>query len=162
MNIRSTYVVLSALLLGFISQHGLAQPPKYKDTGLAKDFELIQGSWELLHGDMGDGPTIRSVKTITGNRSTLKRYRIDSGEQFHEHTSEFQLSKSGEVRVFTFYRVGGTPERGGSYVYRVDQKSFWDVPGLLQGGKYRNYRRDPIVYHWKRITSKKDSSESRR
>ena len=163
MSKRANYLVVWALLIAFVGTYAVAEPPKYDDKHLARDLELIQGSWQLLHGNEGKGPpTIRSIKTLKGNRSTLRRYNIKTGKLFHEHSSEFQLSKSGDVRVFTFYRVGGTPEQGGSYVYKVDGDSFWDVPGLLHGTKYRNYQRNPTVWHWKRVKTQEDDVEARK
>jgi len=123
-----------------------------KDEALAQDLKLLQGQWELLHGnDAPGGPTLRSVKEIEGNRETLRRYDVKSGKLLREHTVEFTLARSGDVRVFTFYGVGGNPKQGQSFVYKVDGESFYDVPGLLQGDTYRNYQESPTVWHWKRV-----------
>lgn len=121
------------------------------DADLAVDLKLLQGSWELLHGNEGKGPpSIRSVKTIEGNQETLRRYSIKTGKLIHEHSVEFKLSKSGEVHVLTFFRVGGSPEDGQSYVYQVDQESFYDIPGLLHGDKFHNYQSNVTLWHWHR------------
>lgn len=122
-----------------------------EDADLAADLKLIQGSWELQHGNKGGRPTTRSVKTITGNTETLRRFNAKTGKQVREHSVEIKLSKSGEVRVCTFFRVGGDAANGSSFVYRVDEENFYDIPGMLQGGEYRNYSDTPKVWHWKRI-----------
>lgn len=123
---------------------------------------LLQGSWELHHGNEGKGrPNTRSVKTIEGNKETLRRYSIATGKLTHAHSVEFKLSRSGSVRVMTFFRVGGSPEQGLSYVYKVDEGNFWDIPGLLQGGEYRNYQNEPTIWHWKRVHDS-DAAESTR
>ena len=62
------------------------------------------------------------------------------------------------MRVCTFYGVGGSPDDGHSFVYKVDKENFWDIPGVLQGDEYRNYLKDPTVWHWKRVVE--DSKES--
>lgn len=125
---------------------------KEQDKDITADWKLLQGTWELIHGNDGKGrPTIRTLKTIEGNKETLRRYAIDTGKMVHEHSVELQLTKSGSVRVCTFYGVGGTPENGQSFVYKVDKENFWDIPGILQGYKYRNYQKDPTVWHWKRV-----------
>jgi hypothetical protein len=122
------------------------------DKVLAADLALLQGSWELLHGNEGKGePNTRSVKTIEGNVETLRRYSIKTGKLNREHSVAFKLSKSGNVRVFTFYAVGSSPEYGASYVYKVDKNNFYDIPGLLHGDEYRNYQDQPKVWHWKRV-----------
>ena len=51
----------------------------------------------------------------------------------------------------TFFGVGGNPDNGLSYVYKVDEQNFWDIPGLLQGNDYRNYQNEPTIWHWKRV-----------
>jgi hypothetical protein len=94
------------------------------------------------------------VKTIEGNKETLRRYSVKTGELRYEGSVEFNLTKSGSVRVFTFYDVGGSPKNGLSYVYKVDKESFYDIPGLLHGDKYRNYQSATRIWHWKRIPSK--------
>lgn len=121
------------------------------DKDLAADLALLQGSWELLHGNQGKEPSTRSVKTISGNTETLRRYNIATGKLTHEHSVEFKLSKSGSVRVFTFYAPGGSAENGLSYIYRIDKDDFYDIPGMLHGDQFRNYSRQPKVWQWKRI-----------
>lgn len=132
-----------------------------KDADLTADLELIQGSWELQHGNEGKGrPTTRSIKTIEGNKETLRRYNAKTGKKTHEHSMLIKLSKSGEVRVCTFYREGGSPENGASFVYKVDEENYYDVPGLLQGRDYRNYQETPTVWHWKRLAADKIPAEA--
>lgn len=119
---------------------------------IARDYKLLEGKWELLHGNEGKGPpTIRSVKEVKGDRETLRRYNIAENKLIHEHTVEFTLRESGDVRVFTFYPVGGDPDDGHSFVYKLDADDFYDIPGLLQGGEYRNYQAKPTIWHWKRV-----------
>ena len=131
------------------------QAKETEDKDIAADWKVLQGTWELIHGNEGKGrPTIRTLKTIEGHKETLRRYSIDTGKMVHEHSVELQLTKSGSVRVCTFYGVGGSPENGASFVYKVDKENFWDVPGVLQGDEYRNYQNDPTVWHWKRVDDK--------
>ena len=130
------------------------------DKDLVADLALLQGTWELLHGNQGKTPaTTRSVKTIKGNTETLRRYSIETGKLKHEHSVEFELSKSGSVRVFTFYAPGGSPENGLSYVYKVDKNNFFDIPGLLHGDRYDNYLPKPKVWQWKRVVEN-DTADS--
>lgn len=137
-----------------------AAAPKPADTKSSQDDELaadlasLQGTWELVTGKEAKGiATTRSVKTIKGNQETVRRYRLPSGELSSERTVEFTLSRSGGVRVFTFFPVGGLSQDRRSYVYRVDQDDFYDVPGLLSGEQFDNYQVLPKVWHWKRIAS---------
>ncbi len=130
-----------------------AQETSEPDPDLARDLELLQGSWELLHArDSSGRPTTRSIKTINGNIETLQRFNAQTGDKTHEHSVEFQLTASGNVRVFTYFRVGESPESGASFVYKVDEENFWDIPGLLHGDQYRNYQQSPTVWHWRRIS----------
>ena len=144
-----TTVLIGALLAGSFVVMSEADEAKKADRELETDLKLLQGSWELHHG--GRKPTTRSVKTIVGNKETLQRFNIATGKKTHEHSVEFKLSKSGDVRVMTFYRVGGNPDLGMSYVYKVTEQDFWDIPGLLHGDNYRNYQNSPTIWHWKRV-----------
>lgn len=130
------------------------------DAELARDLELLQGKWEMRHGRDATGkPTILSIRTITDNTETVERFDLRTGEMKHRHTVQFQLSKSGAARVFTFYVVGSTPSRGASAIYKVDKENLWDVPGLLQGDNYRNYQAKPMFWHWKRVAGPNGDSD---
>ena len=159
-NIIAVFAV-SLLALTLIARAQDEKPvEKEQDKDIAADWKLLQGTWELIHGNEGRGrPTIRSLKTIEGNKETLRRYAIDTGKMVHEHSVELQLTKSGSVRVCTFYGVGGSPDNGMSFVYKVDEENFWDVPGILQGDEYRNYQKDPTVFHWKRFVEDSKTTE---
>lgn len=149
---RSTPACMLTLCLAAFVLIAQAQDEPSEDDALAHDLELLQGKWELLHGNEGNGPpTIQSIKEIKGNRETLRRYDIRSGKLTHEHSVDFSLSNSGSVRVFTFYAVDGDPKQGQSFVYKVDTDNFYDVSGLLQGDTYRNYQKSPRVWHWRRV-----------
>jgi hypothetical protein len=133
-----------------------AEDPKSDADPLAHDLELLQGKWELMHGNEGKGaPTIQSIKEIKGNRETLRRYDVKTGKVTREHSVDFILSNSGSVRVFTFYAVDGDPKLGQSFIYKVDADNFYDIPGLLQADTYRNYQDRPSVWHWKKVKEEK-------
>lgn len=126
-----------------------ADPPR--DPAAGDDLTRLQGAWELRHGNEGKGdPTIRSVKTIIGNRETLRRYAIATGELLSERTVEFRLSQSGPVRVFSFRPVGGESSDEYSYVYILTNDEFYDVTGALHGTEFRDYSRTPAMWRWTR------------
>ncbi len=156
----SAYLALTALTIVSLAV-AAPKPGETKsspDDELAADMESLQGTWELVRDKESTGTaTSLSVKTIKGNYETVRRYRIPSGELTNEQTVEFALSRSGSVRVFTFFPIGGNPAHGRSYVYRVDHDDFYDVPGLLAGGGFDNYQVLPRVWHWKRVASDKMS-----
>lgn len=145
---RLLLLCVTAVTLG-LGQLAAAQDKTADVDPLAEDLKLLQGKWELLHA--GRSATLRSVKEIDGNRETLRRYNAKSGKLIREQTVEFILSRSGDVRVFTFYPVGGDPKQGQSFVYKVAGESFYDIPGLLQGDNYRNYQEPPTVWHWTKV-----------
>jgi hypothetical protein len=156
MRITLSWATLVALCLAAFLTPSQAQDNKPKDDALAQDLELLQGKWELFHGNEGKGePTIHSVKEIKGNREMLRRYDVKSGKMTREHSVDFTLTSSGSIRVFTFYAVGGDPKQGLSFVYKVDAENFYDIPGLLQGDMYRNYQESPKIWHWKKVKEPK-------
>jgi hypothetical protein len=125
------------------------------EPDLKADLKLLQGSWEMRHGNEGKGPpTLRSEKTITGNRETLRRYSIETGKLLTEHSVEFELHEAGPVRVFTFFPVGSQAKTGYSFVYKVGKDDFYDITGLLHGTEYRDYAADPTIWRWKRLVDK--------
>jgi hypothetical protein len=135
---------------------------KNTDPDLAADLKLLQGSWELLHGNEGKGaPTIRSVKTIEGNTETLRRYSVETGTLTHEHSVDIALSKSGNVRVLTFNSAGAPGEYGLSYIYKVDEEHFYDIPGMLHGKEFRNYQKEPTIWHWRRVKNSEEPSSKK-
>ena len=144
---RSRTVIL-CFWVALFSASLQAQEVKAPDEALAKDLELLQGKWELFHGT--EVP-FHSTKEIKGNQETVRRYDAKTGKLIREHTVEFALARSGEVRVFTFYPVGGDPKQGGSFVYKLDGDKFYDIPGLLQGETYRNYQDSPQLWLWKKV-----------
>jgi hypothetical protein len=158
---KTVFAVTSLMVLAFSLTCAVGDDDANEtDKELAADLASLQGSWELLHGNQGkQPPNTRSVKTIAGNTETLRRYSIETGKLKHEHSVEFKLSKSGSVRVFTFYAPGGSAENGLSYIYRIDKDDFYDIPGMLHGDQYRNYLRKPKVWQWKRI-AENDTTKS--
>ena len=69
---------------------------------------MLARKWIVLpHQPSVDDKFARFVKMIIGNRETLRRYSIETGELQSERTVEFRLSQSGPVRVFSFRPIGG-------------------------------------------------------
>jgi biopolymer transport protein ExbD len=121
------------------------------DAELKEDLKKLQGTWELYHGNELKGPpNTRSVKIIEGNTETMQRYNLQ-GNMVREWQVEFILQKDGDLKVFTFYPVGGKPGQGASFLYRIQGDRFYDVPGMFTGEKYRNYLREPAFWIWHRV-----------
>jgi hypothetical protein len=100
------------------------------------DLMTLQGVWEM---ELKNGnETIRVQKEIRGNRETLRTYR---GEQLiHEHKVDFELSRSGEAKVFRWKNGENTfgPRKGaempdGAFIYRLKPDRWIGVSGFLPG-----------------------------
>ncbi|QDT79383.1 hypothetical protein Mal35_28410 [Gimesia maris] len=121
------------------------------DAELKEDLKKLQGTWELYHGNELKGPpNTRSVKIIEGNTETMQRYNLQ-GNMVREWQVEFILQKDGDLKIFTYYPVGGKPGQGASFLYRIQGDRFYDVPGMFTGEKYRNYLREPAFWIWHRV-----------
>lgn len=121
------------------------------DPELQEDLKKLQGTWELYHGnELKGAPTIRSVKMIKGNIETMRRYNLQ-GKLAREWQVEFILQKDGDLKIFTYYPVGGKPGQGASFLYRIQGDRFFDVPGMFSEKKYRNYLREPAFWVWNRV-----------
>lgn len=137
------------------------QPNKTQvEAELAKELAKLQGSWELTRR-VGN-KTIRSVKEIQGNTSRVTRYGPD-GKVFWAHTSEFRLSVSGRVRVFTFFNLevragaskGVRDKKPSAYVYRVNDKTLTEARGLLTDHEHE----EPRLVVWKRVKARKANKQ---
>lgn len=129
------------------------------DPELKEDLKKLQGKWELYHGnELKGAPNTRSVKIIEGNIETMRRYNLQ-GKLSREWQVEFILQKDGDLKIFTFYPVGGKPGQGASFLYRIQGDRFFDVPGMFTGEKYRNYLREPAFWVWNRV---KDENEEKK
>ena len=101
-----------------------------------REMAKLQGTWELTR--RVSNRTVRSIKVINGNKTTLTRYTED-GEVFWAHTSEFRLTITGRVRIFTFFNLevtagpskGAKTEQPSSFIFRVDDDSLAEARGLL-------------------------------
>ncbi len=153
--IRSNLGCAFLICLFSLSAVGQDETSKTQDEVLAADLKLLQGNWELMQENT------RSVKTIEGNKETVRRYDRRTGELRREHTVTFELSQSGDVRVCTFFLEPGG--RGVSFIYKVDNENFYDIPGLLHGDRFQNYQEQPQLWHWKRVADKdvKDTTSSK-
>lgn len=121
------------------------------DPELQEDLKKLQGMWELYHGnELKGAPNTRSVKMIEGNIETMRRYNLQ-GKLAREWQVEFILQKDGDLKIFTYYPVGGKPGQGASFLYRIQGDRFFDVPGMFTGEKYRNYLREPAFWVWNRV-----------
>lgn len=110
-----------------------ADDPKPKD-----ELARVQGNWERTVPEGSDLPYRRATKQIKGSKETITFYDA-AGKVFHRHTVDFKLSKSGQVRVFTYsnFEVTEGPQKGAtmpgsvSYIYRVTENQFREVTGFL-------------------------------
>lgn len=161
---KATIAILTACLLTLtlIARAQDEKPAKdAEDKDIAADWKLLQGTWELLPENAARRiPAIQTLKTIEGNKETLRRYATDTGKMMHEQSVELQLTKSGSVRVCTFYEVGESPEDGMSFVYKVNARHLWEISGMLQGDEYRNKQKDPAILHWRRVVEGKDEEDA--
>ncbi len=113
--------------------------PIQADDDAAKDMKKVTGRYERFFQNAA-GLRFRTVKEERDGRSLVTTYD-DVGNIIEAHTSEFKLEKRGPVRVFSFFNVtviagpnkGLTQPATSSYIYRVDEKQFAEVWGLLEG-----------------------------
>jgi len=124
---------------------------KKVDDELQKDLERLQGTWQRVSIDADGNVQPRQLKVIKGNQETLTNYD-SSGDVSRRHTVEFKLERSGDVKIFTFAAPGrlDDPKAAISYIYKLDEDVFYDVPGLLTSNR-RQYSNQPAIYEWTRV-----------
>lgn len=101
-----------------------------------KELAGLQGTWELQR--KSGNQTLRSVKVIEGNGTTLQRFD-GNGRLYWAHTSEFKLDVADRVRTFTFFNLEVTagPSKGrksnqeSTFIYKVTGDKLVEARGLL-------------------------------
>jgi RNA polymerase sigma factor (sigma-70 family) len=109
------------------------QEKKAERTDLGK----LQGKWELVYmSEREKAP--RWFKEIKDSNEIV--WILDqNGKLIYRHRAEIKLGKTGEVKLFTYFNKmvedlqGGapTPDKGGSYIYRLEGDKFAEAHGFL-------------------------------
>jgi hypothetical protein len=124
--------------------------------GRAQDkVASVEGKWERRYKDEA-GNSFHVVKQHQDGQTTLTTYN-EKGEVVSQHKSQYKLRKTDEVRVFTYSNIEVTegPAKGQksagpfSYVYRIQDDSFYEVWGVLQGDSST-----PTIIVWTRVKEK--------
>lgn len=125
--------------------------PAFAGSVEEDDAASVQGRWQRLTKD-SQGRTVRFEKEHRGRKTILTAFD-EAGAVAYSHTSEFELSRSGKVRVFTYFNlvVAGTKPAGAeerrSYIYKVEGDRFFEVQGLLIGQE----KDEPVFLVWDRM-----------
>src|SRR5689334_10450447 len=129
------FALLAALLPAFAVAPARAAAP---DNSAKDDLAAVQGVWEREAPTGVDLGYQRATKDIRGNRETVTFYDAD-GKILRRHQVDFKLSRTGDVKVFTYSNMevtegdqkGTKTPQAYSYLYRVKGNQFWEVEGLL-------------------------------
>lgn len=126
----------------------------------AQDLVQVLGKWEREEPQGSDAPYRRSVKEVKANEEVVTYYRAD-GTVWRAHRADFRLSRSGEVKVFTFSNVqiidgdgkGNRFTGSASYIYQATNRQFREVRGFLPGQEA-----EPVtVLVWQRAEAAADA-----
>lgn len=118
----------------------------------ADELKRVMGRWERTFNNPA-GTQFRVIKDVFEDHDTVVTYD-DVGNVVTAHRSDFKIEKRGPVRVFSFFNsvVTAGPDKGAqhfetnSYIYRVEDDSFIEVWGMLDGDP------NPVrVLGWKRV-----------
>jgi uncharacterized protein (TIGR03067 family) len=123
------------------------------DAALEADLLQVQGKWEREMPANSGIPYRRALKDVKGSEEVLTYYRAD-GSVWRAHRAQFRLSRSGDVKIFTFSNVQITDGDGkgtrfpgpSSYIYVATDRQFKEVAGFLPGQESQA----PSVLVWKR------------
>jgi uncharacterized protein (TIGR03067 family) len=135
----TTWKVLAGLVL--LAAAAWASPQVDRTAGAQDEQDLlaVQGKWEREELTPA-APYRRAVKEVKGNEEVVAYYRSD-GTLWRAHRAQFKLSRTGDVKVFTFSNVQITDGEGkgtrfegpSSYIYLATDRQFKEVSGLLPG-----------------------------
>lgn len=140
--VTNAWVVAAAVML--LASAAASVAPESQSRGVAdapgrQDLLAVQGRWEREEGSPG-APYRHVVKEVMGNEEVVVYYRPD-GTIWRAHRAQFKLSRTGDVKVFTFSNVQVTDGDGkgsrfpgpSSYIYQATDRQFKEVSGLLPG-----------------------------
>lgn len=105
-----------------------AVPSTENDEELAADLQALQGSWR--HHFWKNGKLVeRMIVKFDGTTNTTQW--IDENDKvLRGRTGTFELSRSGGVKVMTFY-LGGKGSDSSSFIYTLSGNQFRIVSGML-------------------------------
>jgi hypothetical protein len=120
---------LLCILLSLPAAGDAAEPADEKDAvsgAWARTVTTPQGTYRIVKSHL-DGTTTLHVTDGDGNVVESK-------------TSEYRLSETDEVRIFTYFNnvITAGAEAGGrvpgefAYIYRIDRDRFYEIRGLLK------------------------------
>jgi hypothetical protein len=163
----SNHLAFACLLFAFtVAAAAADEPPKglvpapeingkaADEANAKKDLAKVQGTWVAEGRDPRTGKFLgRIVKYIKGNKEMVVQEGPD-GQVVNAHRVDFEVSRLGAVRLFTYYNAEITdgPQKGQkmppyTYIYRVDDKAFTEVMGMLVGQE----RQTPSARQYKRV-----------
>ena len=103
-------------------------PSVQSDPELARDLKTLQGRWRNKQWKSGK-LVEHMVVTFDGQNSTTEW--LDEDENVIRGRSlEFELSRSGGVKVYTAF-AGGMKSSGGAFIYQLKPNRFFLVSGML-------------------------------
>jgi hypothetical protein len=143
-----------AAILTFLLPFASAAPAADEDS--AAEMKRLAGRFERSFTNAA-GTVFRVVQDISGDQSIVTTYD-DVGNIVEAHQATFKVEKRGPVRVFSFFNllVTAGPDKGhtqletNSYIYRVDDRSYTEVWGLLDGDP-----NPPQMLVWRRVKDDK-------
>jgi hypothetical protein len=130
----------------------LVSAPALPASADEDDLAQVQGRWQRLAKDR-EGRTVQFEKEHKGHKTTYTSFD-QAGVVAYSHTSEFELSRTGQVRIFTYFNLvvaGTNPGRTGgdrrSYIHKIEGDRFFEVQGMLIGQE----KEQPTLIIWERL-----------
>jgi hypothetical protein len=122
------------------------------DGGLKDDYRRLEGSWETEARDPG-GNVVTIVKTERDRTSVVTSYD-HNGNVLHSHSSDFELKRAGDVRIFRFWNLTVTQGPGKGTIQKEPQEYIYKIVGdrlyEIQGALISPERQPPSMNVWKR------------
>jgi uncharacterized protein (TIGR03067 family) len=133
-----------------------AAPPPDSSSGAeaSKDLRTVQGLWEREEPADSKASYRRATKDVRGNKETVTYYNA-KGEIVRRHKVDFDVSRTGDVKIFTYTQMEVTdgPQKGAkmpgpvSYIYWANDKYFREAWGFLPGQDTP----PALLYVWRKV-----------
>ena len=125
-------VSMISVLIGFASDTSATENVNSSDL-----LSQCQGTW--IRSEVQKGVSSRIVKVVDGNKETVSYYR--DGKVTRVHQVDFEVATVANVNIFTFRNglvtegadKGQTFKGPFSYVFKIENDSWYEVMGMLKG-----------------------------
>ena len=151
---KSSKLFSCALFLGLVGFCGMICGGRTaaEDNDLKEDYRRLDGFWETQVQD-AEGRMVTITKSEHDRKSIVTAYDVN-GNVVHSHTSDFELKRVGDVKVFRYTnrtvtkgpQTGVVQKEPREYIYKIVGDRLYEIQGAMTHPENQT----PSILVWKR------------